>query len=299
MAHESGNKSGLAFAFISVIGAAGMAIAIRGASAEIASPTIAGYRAALMCLFLIVLITVSPKIRRSVQFSEPKLHLLRGFLFAISVQLGFYTITEIPLATAIVLFFTAPIFAAVISVIFKGESIGPRRLVAIFFGFVGALVIIRPGIIPFNLGMLTGLGSSIFFAIGLIIGGNIAKKDGAFSTLISATVITLFVSIPFMMGSWAVPTQSATWMWILILVGVSILRQISDIQAYRLADAALIAPISYLRLVLVAIAAYLIFDEVPDFYTWLGAAIIIGSALYITYREALLKRLSEPSTPLR
>lgn len=296
---QSLNQIGLVYAFLSVIGASGMAVAIRGASDTMPSTAIAGYRAGLMCLVILVALLGVPSIRAQLRFSNPRLHILRGVLFGISVQLGFFTITQIPLAMATVLFFTAPIFAAILSVLLRGETIGPRRIFAIILGFAGALIIIRPGIVPVNLGMLTAIGSSVIFAIGLLLSRNLAQEDGAVSTLASSTAITFLISLPLMWGQWAVPTGQGTWVWLIALVGFSILRQICDIQAYRVAEASVIAPVAYLRLVFVAIVAYFLFSEVPDLYTWIGAAVIVGSALFIGYREAQLRRISEPSTPLK
>lgn len=262
-----------------------MAISIRAAGANVPSSTIAGLRAALMVAAICVALVCFSNLRRQLQFTKPWQHIFRGLFFGISVYLGFYAITAIPLATSTVLFFTAPIFATILSVWIHGQPIGPRRIAAIIMGFTGALVILRPGVIPLNLGMVSAVLSSVFFSGGLVMSRNLARIDGPISTFTSSTVITLFLSIPLVINDYSLPTQPSTWGWILALSVVSIVRQLADIQAYRLADAAVIAPISYLRLVFIGIAAYLIFNEIPDQPTLIGAGIIIGSAIYIAHRE--------------
>lgn len=277
-----------------------MAISMRAATDVLSSNTTVLYRAFVMLGLIFVGILLMKSLRDGLQFSYPKRHILRGVLFAFSVMFGFYAVATIPLTTATVLFFLAPIFASLLSVPLLGQTMGPRRMVATVIGLLGAVVILRPGYIPLNLGLLSAVGSSVLFAFGLVLTRDLAQKDGPLSTMLSSTVITLLVTLPFGIKDFEVPELPMTWFWLIFLALVSILRQVSDIQAYRYAEASVIAPFAYLRLVFIGIGAYFIFDELPDMPTIIGAAIIIGSALYIAQRERAAKKatlLSSRSAP--
>ena len=290
------NLRGMVWAMISVLGASGMAISMRAATDVLSSNTTVLYRALMMLALTAIGLALFKSLRTGLQFTYPKRHILRGVLFAISVMLGFYAVANIPLTTATVLFFLAPIFASLLSVPLLGQTMGPRRMIATIIGLLGALVILRPGYIPLNLGLISAVGSSVFFAFGLVLTRDLAQKDGPVSTMLSSTIITLLVTFPISSQNFEVPELPMTWFWLVFLALVSILRQVSDIQAYRYAEASVIAPFAYLRLVFIGIGAYFIFDELPDLPTIIGAAIIIGSALYIAQRERSLKKATLPSS---
>lgn len=224
------------------------------------------------------------------RFSAPGLHIWRGALIGVSTQFGFYTMTQIPLATATVLFFTAPIFVALMSIPLQGERIGPRRGAAIAAGFLGVLIVLRPGADGFHFAMLTGLFSSVLFALALLSSRGLANRDGAFAAYISSAVMTIIVAAPVAAPVWSLPWSAAGWIALSLVTVTAMARNIGDIQAYRLADAGVLAPLTYLRLILIAIASYFIFDETPDRYALIGGAVIIAAALYIARRERLVKR---------
>ncbi|PIB26195.1 hypothetical protein BFP76_13900 [Amylibacter kogurei] len=282
--HVHDNFKGMVWALVAVITASVMTIAIRGAAAEMGSSMIAMARFSITLVLVFIAMGLLPTLRKQLQFSQPWRHVIRGVLVGFSTLLGFYSITKIPLATVSVLFFTAPIFATLLSVIFFKEQIGPRRIIAIALGFLGAVIILRPGM-ELNMGMVAALISSLMFAAVLVMSRGLAEADGPFSTFFSANVMTLFVTVPFVWSDPSLPSQPTTWAWVVALVLFGIVRQIGDIQAYRYGDAAVIAPFAYLRLVILGIAGYLMFDETPDQLTLIGAAVIIAATFYITQRE--------------
>ncbi|MCB1366746.1 MAG: DMT family transporter [Rhodobacteraceae bacterium] len=277
---------GLIWALVSVMGASLMTLAVRGVTLEVDSRMAVLFRAGITSILIALVLILFAGARRQMRFSRPGQHLLRGALIGVSTNLGFYTLAHIPLGTATVLFFMGPIFAAAMGVIMHGESIGPRRIAAIAAGFIGALIIIRPGFEAFHPAMLAALGSSLLFAMALTMSRNLANADGALSTYFSSVVITVLVTLPVALPVWEMPTKWITWGSVAALVAFSTLRGIADIQAYRHADAALIAPVSYLRLVVIGFAAWLLFGETIDNATLTGAAVIIGATLYIARRES-------------
>ena len=275
---------------LSVVGSSAMTIAARYASLEIHSTLVVFWRSALTALAVLLVVIIASPLRRQLRFSRPWQHVIRGVLIGVSTQMGFYTIATIPLATTTVLFFTAPIFATLLSMILHGERVGPRRVLAIAAGFVGALIILRPGPTGVELGLLTGVASSVTFALALTMSRGLAQADGALSTYFSAVVFTVLVSVPIVGVDFALPQLPITWIALLALVITGTVRGVADIQAYRHAEAAILAPVTYLRLVLIGGAGYLVFEEVIDGPTTVGAVIIIGATLYIARREAQLRK---------
>lgn len=288
-APERDNWRGLKWMMLSVVASSAMTIAARIASQDLDSRMVVLGRGALTFIAILAVLAVSAKLRAKLQFTDVQGHLIRGFLIAISTQMGFYTIATIPLATTTVLFFTAPIFATVLAILIHGEKIGPRRIFAIVAGFAGVLIILRPGFDALELGLLTAIGSSLTFAMALTMSRNLSNADGPLSTYFSSVVIMVIVSIPIAAPAMSLPSLNITWIAMFALVITSTTRGISDIEAYRHADAALLTPVTYLRLVFIGIAAYAFFDETPDTATLIGATVIIAATLYITARERALK----------
>lgn len=287
---ESENARGAAWMALSIITAAGMTFAVRGASGELTSTLIVMQRAIgglALCLIAALLI---PPLRAQLRFSAPWLHIWRGGLIGFSTMLGFYTLTVIPLATATVLFFSAPIFATLLAVPILGERIGLRRGVAILVGFSGVLIVMRPGVEPISFAVVAAIGSSFLFALALMSSRRISNEDGPFSAYISSVVMTIIVTSPVAVPEWRLPVSDYGWIALGLVVVFSLSRNIGDLQAYRYAEAAVLAPLAYTRIILIAIGAYVLFDEVPDLYTWIGGAVIVASALYIARRERLLKQ---------
>ena len=289
---ERDNWRGLKWMMLSVLSSSAMTIATRYATLELDSRMVVLMRGLLTLALLAAMLAASAKMRGTIQFSKPFSHLFRGILVTVSTHLGFYTIATVPLATTTVLFFTAPIFATVLAVFIHGESIGPRRIGAIFAGFAGTLIILRPGFDALELGLVTAILSSLIFAAALTMSRNLAKADGPMSTYLSSVVIMAIVSLPIAAPAFTMPEFSLTWIALFGLVITGSVRGIADIEAYRYADAALLTPVTYLRLVFIGTAGYLFFAETIDTPTLIGAAVIVSSTLYIAQRERAKKNAS-------
>ncbi|MEM8787482.1 MAG: DMT family transporter [Pseudomonadota bacterium] len=290
------NTQGIAWILASVVGASVMSVSVREVGGSIDSRMIVVLRAGIIALGLIPLLILIPRLR-PMRFSRPGLHILRGALIGLSTHLGFYTLIHIPLATAAVLFFMAPIFATILSAVFRGERVGPRRSAAIAAGFLGAVIILRPGLQPLEPAMLAALASSALFAIALVLSRGLAEADGAAAAYVSSVVITLVVSLPLAAPVLALPQTGWVWFAVGLTVAGGVVRGVADIHAYRHGEASVLAPITYLRLVLIGIAGYVFYAETPDTVTLIGAAIIIAATLYIARREARLNRIKAPSAP--
>ncbi len=280
---------GFIWAFAAVIAASVITVAIRGAAEYMDTRMIVLVRFWVTVLVGGLALMMFSGLRGQVRFSQPKRHILRGLFIALATHFGFYAIANVPLAAVSAIFFTAPIFAAILSIFIHGEKIGLRRASAITVGFLGVLIFLRPDTQLPPLGVLSALGSSLFYASALIMSRGLADKDGVLSTVASASVITAIFSLILVQGHFVMPTGWVIWGWLVLVTIVGVMRQFCDIQAYRFGEAAVIAPISYLRLVFIGIAGYFLFAEVPSVATVLGAVIITLSTLYVAHRENIAK----------
>ncbi len=295
--HKVDNLRAIWWILLSVLGSSAMAIAVRDISTQIDSRMIVFLRSAISSGAILLALIMFARLRAQLRFSQPMRHIIRGTLIAGSTHFGFYAIANLPMATVTVLFFLAPIWATLLAILIHKERVGPRRILAISVGFIGALVILRPGFGSFEPAMLAALASSLLFALALTMSRGLAQTDGAMSAYFSSVLITAIVSLPFAWPVMAMPSDLRGNLALSVVVIAGALRGYADIEAYRHGEAGLLAPITYLRLVLIASAAYVLYGEIPDTATISGAIIITASTIYIGVREARLKRLSARSAP--
>lgn len=289
----SDNLRGGMWMLFSVVTASAMTLAARELTSGMGSRMVVFLRAAVVVVALAPLLAV-PRFRRMMRFSRPWLHLARGGLIGVSTQLGFYSIAHMPLAAATVLFFTAPIFATLLAGPVNGEKVGPRRWAAVGAGFLGALIVLRPGAGDFEPAAVAALVSSLMFAAALSMSRGLAEADGAPPAYVSSVVLTALVGLPLALPVWSLPGDAAGRAVLAVLMLTSTARGIGDRQAYRLGEASVTGVISHLRLVLIGAAAWWLFGEVPGAATWIGGAVIVASTLYIARRAALRRRAPPP-----
>ena len=289
---NSGNLTGALWMVISGIAATFMAIAIRGLTPVMDTAMIAFARSALGVLVMLPFLLDGSW--RELRFTRPWLHLLRGALMGVALILGFYSMAVLPLTTATILFFLAPVFATAIAGPILGEKVGPRRWAAVAAGFLGAAIILRPGFAAIHVGALAAAGSALLFACALMLTKIVGPADGPRSVMVSSIGVSALVTLPFAVPVWSAPTDWTSLFWIAALVGVSTLRTYADIRAYAVGEAGFLAPFSYLRLLFAALAGWLLYHEGFDLWTWVGGGVIIGSTLYIAQRENRLKRRVAP-----
>ena len=227
--------------------------------------------------------------RKNLTWSQnPKLQILRGLtLFSANICF-FYSISIISMAKALTLAFVAPLVTTALSPIFLEERVGVKRWIAVVIGFIGSLVVIRPGIIEFNLATVAALGTGCFYGVYLIITRKLHSTDNPLLTLlitgiIGATVSTLLVPIV-----WVNPTNMQ-WLWLSIMGIFACLGHIFLIYSLKYADASKLAPFGYFEIITNIILGYFFFKDFPDIWTLLGLAIIISSGYYIFRNELNLR----------
>lgn len=281
------NLRGALWILLAATCAAAMSLAIRGLAGVIPLMEIVFVRCAVGIALVLAFSWRSGSI--NIRTRQWKLVLLRSVLTVGALSAGFYSMTVLPLATATVLFFTAPLWVTILSIPFFGEKVGWRRGLATVAGFVGAVIVLRPGIGEFDYNMLFAIGSSMIFAVVLLLGKKLSKTDTISTMMIYAMVVTTAASMPFAITQWQMPGLFE-WILLLAVAGFGTLRGFSDTKGYATGEASVMAPFQYSRIVVVAVAAYFLFDEVPDVPTIFGAGIIIASSLYIAQRETKLGR---------
>jgi len=216
--------------------------------------------------------------------SQPKLQILRGLTLFFANVLFFYSISIISMAKALTLAFVAPLITTALSPVFLDEKVGIRRWSAVIVGFIGSLIVIRPGFIDFNLASIAALGTGCFYGIYLIITRKLHSSDNPLLTLLLTGVVGLIF------GSFLVPivwiNPSFNQWSLLSLMGIfACLGHLFLILSLKYADASKLAPFGYFEIITNIILGYYFFMDFPDKWTFLGLFIIIFSGLYITLRE--------------
>lgn len=247
--------------------------------------------------------------------NRPWLHTLRGLLIVIANMTYFVALAVLPLADATALFFAAPLFITILSIPVLREKVGPMRLTAVAVGFAGVVIMQRPWAEASELDvsrivLLLPVLSALTYAMNQLLTRKlgVASKASAMAVYIQATFILTSVlfyllagdgrfaegatneSIIFLLRAWVWPADSDMWVFAGLGVNSAIIGYCLS-QAYRLADAATVAPFEYVGLPLAVIWGFLIFGDIPVLEVWIGIALILGSGLFVFLRERRKARI--------
>jgi len=221
--------------------------------------------------------------------SHLKVHFLRVLINYPSMLLFFYGINFVTIEKANSLTFIVPFIATILAVIFLKEKIYVYRIFALVLGFIGMLIIIRPGMIEVSYGVYMILISSFLWAVMIIITKILSKDDSAITILSYQYLLMFIISFVFALFNWQTPSQETVLY--LFLAGLSgTIFHLTLYQAYKLVDVSLVQPYSFLVLVFASILGYFVFDEVPDIYTWIGTSIIFVGIIIISIREMQINK---------
>ncbi len=238
---------------------------------------------------------------------QRRMELWRGLFLFISYTTYFMGLSALLLAEAASIRFSAPLTITALSVLMLGEKVGPRRWTALIVGFCGVLFIVQPGTANFNMGSVFVFVATVFYALALMLTRRLKNHDSSatmayYSTLVylvSAFVLAPLVllvgempdahpSIAFLFRAWSMPTLFD----LSIMLGLGVVwasGMFLVAKAYSLALASVASPFEYVTLPINVMWGYVIWNEIPTLYTWLGAALTLGSGLYILFRETRLK----------
>ena len=257
-----------------------MAGIIRHVSADIHPFEIAFFRA------LFGLILMAPWFLRlgvaSVRSRRVGMHVCRA-LFMLGAAMAWFTaISLMPIAEVTALTFTTPLFASLGAALFLAEKVGLRRAVAIGVGFAGAMIILRPDVEALT---MPALASAVFGAVGMLIVKSLSRSESPATIVIYVGLLLTPLSLVPALFVWTTPSLE-TLAWLAALGLVANLGHMPFARAMASADATAILPFDFLKLFFSATMGYLLFAEVPDVWTWIGATVIFGAVLYTARRES-------------
>ncbi len=271
-----------------------MNIAIRIVSAELDPLEIAFFRNFFALLFMLPwLARAGLGALRTVHLGA---HVWRAVIGLVAMICWFYSIALLPLAEAVSLNFTVPLFATAGAAIFLGEVVRARRWSATLLGFLGVLIILRPGVTELSPAMALPVVAAGFMAVSTLLVKSLSRSDSPAAIVLYMNLILTPSSLVPALFIWRWPSWSA--LALLVLVGLlAAVAHILLTRAYTKADASAVMPFDYARLPFIAVLAFLVFGELPDLWTWIGAAVIAASAIYIARREAQVVR-ERPARPV-
>lgn len=218
-----------------------------------------------------------------------KSHIGRSVLNFAGMTLWFQAIVAMPLAEATALHFTLPLYTVIFAALFLGERVGWRRWSATAVGFLGALIVLRPGAVPIETPAVMVLASAAFYGGAVVMIKLLTRTDAALPIAFYSNLLMGAIALVPTIFLWEGPTLSDIPMLLaLALIGTA--APYCFTRALINLDASVVAPLDFLRLPFTAFAAWLIFAEVPDRWTWVGAAVIFGSTTYVARREARIER---------
>ena len=218
-----------------------------------------------------------------------KIHILRSALNLPAMLLGFAALAMLPLEKMTAIHFIVPIIVTILAVIFLKEKIYLYRSIALVMGFLGMLIILRPGIIDISIGIYMALISSLIWSVVIILTKKVSKDDSAITILSHQYVYMSLFSFPLVIYFWEQPSLN-TIIFILCAAMSGTVLHIALNHAYKLVDVTMTQPYSFLGLIVSSIIGYFVFSDKPDFYTWLGASVIFCGVLLISYRELQLNK---------
>jgi drug/metabolite transporter (DMT)-like permease len=235
------------------------------------------------------------------------LHLTRGLLLLVTNSAFFLALVAMPIAEAVAMFFVAPLFITLLSALLLGEPVGPRRLFAVLIGFAGVVIMVRPGSGLFGYVALLPVGAAATYAVMQIMTRRLGTTDSA-ATMACYIHVTFIVagvamglavgdgrfagsddpSLDFLLRSWRMPTGEDLPLFGLVGLLIAVASVLLS-QAYRITEAATIAPFEYIALPLSAIWGFLFWGDVPDAIALLGMTLIVASGVFIVVRTERLR----------
>ena len=214
----------------------------------------------------------------------PLMHGVRASFMVAATAFFFWALHYLPIADTLAIFFVQPLVLTLLSPIVLGEHVGLRRWVAVLIGFIGTLIIIRPGFQELNPGVFLALGSGTCLAIYLLLTRKIAGSAPAMVTTFYTTLSGAIITSVIVLFVWVPPTP-AQWGLFVLLSFIANGGHYLIVKSYDHAEASLLAPLAYTEMVMATFAGWYFFGDFPDLWTFVGVAILIACAIYISWRE--------------
>ncbi|MEN5069469.1 DMT family transporter [Stenotrophomonas sp. TWI700] len=264
-----------------------MAIAIRYATRYVPTQEVAFFRNAFGLLALLPML-IRPGSAPLKTQQLPR-YFLRSAIGLASMLCAFWAIGHLPISQAISLSYSTPLFVTIAAVLWLGETVRMRRWAAVIIGFIGVLIIVRPGSTSFTPGTLVAVGAAVLSSLVAIQIKQLTRIDSADTVVFYTYVFWVPLSLVPALFVWVWPTGLA-WVWLVATGVLGTLGQLLWTRALRLGEVSALTPISFMQLPLVSLLGWLLFNEALDRWTVIGAGIILGANAYIAHREAVLAR---------
>jgi len=215
---------------------------------------------------------------------RPIFHSFRALFLIMATFFFFYALKFMAIADTLAIFFVQPLIVTALSPFILKERVGPRRWAAVFVGFIGTLIIIRPGFQEMNAGMFLALAAGTSLAFYMLMTRRISGQTHAMVTTFHTNLMGAVIVSVLVCFNWSTPT-AGEWGSFMLLAFVAVAGHYLIVRAYDYSEASLLAPFAYSEIVMATILGWYFFDDFPDGFTFLGVAILISSAIYISLRE--------------
>ena len=264
-----------------------MVVTLRLATAQVSSFEAAFFRSLFGLVFSLPLLYVPGfALLRTRNF---RLYILRALFGMLAMLTSFWAVAHLPLAQAVSIGYSTPLFVTIGAVLMLGEVVRLRRWTAVVAGFLGVLIIMRPGATQFSFDMLVALASAAMAAGSYISIKFLARTEPADAVVIYMNVIIVPLTLLPALWFWSWP-DPAGWLWLVLTGLLGTLGQVCMTRAYQAGEVSALIPLSFLQLPVVIVCAYFLFGQKLDAATAVGAVIIITANLYIARREAQLAK---------
>ena len=277
----------IAYTLISIFFFSFMGVFIRKSSENIHIFEVIFFRNLLACIIIIPLMYGSGL--DSFKMYRPGLFVWRAIFVSIGMFAGFSALTLIPLAQATAISFTTPIFVTILAIFIFGDVIKYRRIAAILIGFIGMLIIVQPGVGMVSFGIILAFIGAFFHSINLLIVKKLTAHETSNAIVVWMVIMLVPISFVPAIFVWEWPT-ALTWLYLWCLAICGTVGHSFFTRAYSLAEITSLQPFQFIKLPMIAFLAWVIFSEVPAYWTWLGGAIIFSSTVYLTRREAKINK---------
>jgi drug/metabolite transporter (DMT)-like permease len=272
-----------------------MTVAIRLASETLHTFQIAFFRNFFgLAAALPLLLHHGPGLLKTTQLPR---YVFRCFIGVVSMLCGFWAIGHLPLAQAVALSYSTPIFVTIAAVIFLHEQVRARRWAAVALGFVGVIIIVRPGTDGFSAGTLVALAAALLSGIVSIQIKLLSRTEPADRIVLLTTLLWVPMSLLPALTVWEWP-RGIVWVWVIAAGFLGTGAHMLWTRALKLGDVSALTPISFMQLPIVAIAGWWLFQEPLDHWTAIGAGVIFAANAYIAHREARLARRAATHAPV-
>lgn len=265
----------------------GVTIVVRYIGTRIPAPEAAFIRYAFGTLLLLPVII--QLIKGEAKINSWRIMLARGILHGVGVILWFYAMARIPIAEVTALGYITPVFITIGAAMFLGEKLQIRRIMAIFFGLLGVMIILRPGISEISSGQIAQLIAAPLFAASMLMAKRMTSNESLWVIVTGLSIVCTLTLLPPALANWVTPNFTEVFLLALAAIFAT-MGHYTMTQAFNLAPISVLQPISFLQLLWATLFGVILFGESIDIYVVIGGTVLVISTSYIAYRESVANR---------